>query len=60
MLLHYFAFLPAQVLAMTLAAFDRWPSVSCTAVATDFHVQPVLLCKSLLKRVSYRHINVNL
>lgn len=57
--LHYLTFLPAQVLATTLAAFDRWSSISCAAVTTDFHIQPVLLRDGFLEWISNRHGLVN-
>jgi len=54
-LLYYFSFLPAQVLAVALAALNSRPSVTGSTITTNLHVQPVPLRNSLLKRVGYRH-----
>jgi hypothetical protein len=38
LLLYDFSFLPAQVFALALSAFECGFSVACAAVSTDFHV----------------------
>jgi len=55
MLLHYFSFLPAQILAVAFSAFDSRRSVSGAAIAANLHMEPVLLCNSLLERIGDRH-----
>jgi len=55
MLLYYFSFLPAQVLAVAFSAFDSRRSVSGAAVAANLHMEPVLLRNSLFERVGDRH-----
>ena len=54
-LLDDFAFLPAQVLAVALAAFDGCCSVGCAAVPADLLVKPSFLRYGLLHWVEYWH-----
>ena len=49
-----FPFLPSQVLVSAFSTFDGAGSVSCSALSTDFHVEPVLLGKGLLEGIHDR------
>jgi hypothetical protein len=44
-LLYDFSFLPTQILGVAFSTFYRGTSISCPAVATDFHIESVLLSK---------------
>ena len=52
-----FPFLPSQIFASAFSALSSAGSVSCSALSTDFHVEPVLLGKRFLEGIHYGQSN---